>query len=149
MSQTFTHLRHLPFIYSVNLLILLDSSLCNFTCKFYRMHIYTIYTAYMHNIAMPSFRLMTFEVHANTRTALLIMISIRVSTILSIRNPTGLIAAAIPSTSKMLKMLEPITFPSAISTSFFSRCNNGGHKLWKTCSKCNDCKSDQCLANSE
>ena len=47
------------------------------------------------------------------------MISIRVSTILSIRNPTGLIAAAIPSTSKMLKMLEPITFPSAISTSFF------------------------------
>ena len=65
----------------------------------------------MHNIAMPSFRLMTFEVHANTRTALLIMISIRVSTILSIRNPTGLIAAAIPSTSKMLKMLEPITFP--------------------------------------
>ena len=114
MSQTFTHLRHLPFIYSVNLLILLDSSLCNFTCKFYRMHIYTIYTAYMHNIAMPSFRLMTFEVHANTRTALLIIISIRVSTILSIRNPTGLIAAAIPSTSKILKMLEPITLPSAI-----------------------------------
>ena len=120
MSQTFTHLRHLPFIYSVNLLLLLDSSLCNFTCKFYRMHIYTIYTAYMHNIAMPSFRLMTFEVHANTRTALLIMISIRVSTILSIRNPTGLIAAAIPSTSKMLKMLDLLHFHAPYQLRSFS-----------------------------
>ena len=149
MSQTFTHLRHLPFIYSVNLLILLDSSLCNFTCKFYRIHIYTIYTAYMHNIAMPSFRLMTFEVHANTRTALLIMINIRVSTILSIRNPTGLIAAAIPSTSKILKNVRTYYISKRHINFVLSRCNNGGHKLWKTCSKCNDCKSDQCLAKSE
>lgn len=31
----------------------------------------------------------------------------------------GLIADAIPSTIRMLKILEPIAFPTAISTSFF------------------------------
>ena len=42
-----------------------------------------------------------------------------VSMILSVRNFTGLMAAATPSTNRILKILEPITFPSAISTSFF------------------------------
>ena len=42
-----------------------------------------------------------------------------ISIIFSIINVTGLIAAATPRINKILKMLEPITFPSAISTSFF------------------------------
>ena len=41
------------------------------------------------------------------------------SIMLSQAKATGLIAAATPSTRRMLKILEPMTFPSAISTSSF------------------------------
>ena len=47
------------------------------------------------------------------------IISIIISIIFSDMNITGLIAPATPSTRSMLNILEPITFPSAISTSSF------------------------------
>ena len=61
----------------------------------------------------------------------------------------GLMAEAIPSTIRMLNTLEPMALPSAISTSVFSGCNNGSHKLRKGCTDGNDGKSDQCLGHSQ
>ena len=68
---------------------------------------------------IPSLRLISFEVHAKTRVIALIMIRKAMSIIFSRANPTGLIAAATPSTKRILKILEPMTLPSAISTSSF------------------------------
>lgn len=67
---------------------------------------------------IPSLRLISFEVHAKTRVIALIMIRKAMSIIFSRANPTGLIAAATPSTKRILKILEPMTLPSAYDSSF-------------------------------
>ena len=57
--------------------------------------------------------------HANIHTTTLITTRIAMSIRFSVTNATGLIAPATPNTRRILKMLEPMTFPNAISTSFF------------------------------
>lgn len=59
---------------------------------------------------MPSLRLIVWEVHAKAMTIRLMITRIIMSMIFSNRNATGLMDAAMPSTNKMLKMLEPMTY---------------------------------------
>ena len=70
-------------------------------------------------MAIPSFRVIFLFVaanaHTNTENPTRIIISIR----FSVKILIGLIAEAIPSTIKILKILDPTAFPTAISTSSF------------------------------
>ena len=67
---------------------------------------------------MPSKRSSFFFVQASAHTSTLIATRITISITFSMINVIGLIVAAIPSTNRILKILEPITLPSAISSSF-------------------------------
>ena len=73
----------------------------------------------MQIIAIPSvleiFFFVAPKIHTTTENTTKTMMSITFSPI----SCNGLIADAIPSTIRMLKILEPIAFPTAISTSFF------------------------------
>lgn len=73
----------------------------------------------MQIIAIPSvleiFFFVAPNIHTTTENTTKTMMSITFSPI----SCNGLIADAIPSTIRMLKILEPIAFPTAISTSFF------------------------------
>lgn len=74
----------------------------------------------MQIIAIPSVLEIFFvapKIHTTTENTTKTMMSITFSPI----SCNGLIADAIPSTIRMLKILEPIAFPTAISTSFFLR----------------------------
>ena len=68
---------------------------------------------------MPSFLLSLFFVHAISHTTILKPTRITISTTFSIKNAIGLMDDATPSTSSILKILDPTTFPTAISGSFF------------------------------
>ena len=65
--------------------------------------------------ALPIFFFVPAKIHAHMVNT----ISTHRSMIFSVIMLIGLIADAIPSTINILNILEPIAFPSAISTSFF------------------------------
>ena len=68
---------------------------------------------------MPSGRPIFFFTIQNTHVIKLNTRSTHISIILSVINEIGLIAAATPKIKRMLNTLDPTTFPTAISSSFF------------------------------
>ena len=68
---------------------------------------------------IPSVLEISFFVAPKNHTTIENTTNTTISIIFSPINCNGLIADAIPSTIRILKIFEPIAFPTAISTSFF------------------------------
>ena len=79
---------------------------------------------------MPSFLLSLFFVHAISHTTILKPTRITISTTFSIKNAIGLMDDATPSTSSILKILDPKILPIEIELSFLiaaiSEAENSG-----------------------
>lgn len=80
---------------------------------------YTVYPAYIAAIDIPCRLTSFFLGRQKMSTSMLAAIRNTVSMEFCNVKPIGEITAAMPSTKRILKTFEPITFPRAISISFF------------------------------